>query len=161
MVHADLMWYPRRSRFADPLVMAVARRVEELLATHRLLSGPRRDPVTLPAGQQVISASHTGRQTTLLVRTSDPVPDPAWTVSEVGAQMTWLTWRQFRVQAATAIMALAAFAILLAATTRSPGQAAAPPTGPGPGDALPGARTGPGATGATTGGGRCPGATAR
>jgi ABC-2 family transporter protein len=30
--------------------------------------------------------------------------------------MTWLTWRQFRAQAATAIGALAAFAILLAAT---------------------------------------------
>ena len=46
-------------------------------------TGPRRDPDTLPAGQQVISASHTDRQTTLLVRTSDPVLDPAWTVSEV------------------------------------------------------------------------------
>jgi hypothetical protein len=30
--------------------------------------------------------------------------------------MTWLTWRQFRAQAAIAIGALAAFAILLAAT---------------------------------------------
>src|ERR1700729_1607492 len=30
--------------------------VEELLATHHLLSGPRRDPDTLPAGQEVISA---------------------------------------------------------------------------------------------------------
>jgi ABC-2 family transporter len=30
--------------------------------------------------------------------------------------MTWLTWRQFRIQAATAITALAAFAILLAVT---------------------------------------------
>ena len=30
--------------------------------------------------------------------------------------MIWLTWRQFRVQALTAVAALAAFAILLAAT---------------------------------------------
>ena len=30
--------------------------------------------------------------------------------------MTWLTWRQFRTQAVTAAVALAAFAILLAAT---------------------------------------------
>ena len=30
--------------------------------------------------------------------------------------MIWLTWRQFRVQALTAAAALAAFAILLAAT---------------------------------------------
>jgi ABC-2 type transport system ATP-binding protein len=59
---------------------------EGLLATHRLLSAPRRDPATLPAGQQVITARHTDRQTTLLVRTSDPVLDPAWRVSEVGLE---------------------------------------------------------------------------
>jgi ABC-2 type transport system ATP-binding protein len=64
----------------------VAGPVEDLLATHHLLSGPRRDPATLPPGQQVLSASHTDRQTTLLVRTSDPILDPAWTVSEVGLE---------------------------------------------------------------------------
>ena len=60
--------------------------VDELLATHHLLSGPRRDQDTLPAGMQVISASHTDRQSTLLVRASGPVLDPAWTVSEVGLE---------------------------------------------------------------------------
>ncbi len=60
--------------------------VDELLATHHLLSGPRRDHDTLPAGMQLISASHTDRQSTLLVRTSGPVLDPAWTVSEVGLE---------------------------------------------------------------------------
>jgi ABC-2 type transport system ATP-binding protein len=64
----------------------VAGPVEELLATHHLLTGPRRDPDTLPAGQQVISASHTDVQTTLLVRTSDKILDPAWTVSEVSLE---------------------------------------------------------------------------
>jgi ABC-2 type transport system ATP-binding protein len=79
-------------RVCDYLIVLVASRVlvagpvDELLATHHLLTGPRRDPDTLPAGQQVISASHTDRQTTLLVRTSDPVLDPAWTVSEVGLE---------------------------------------------------------------------------
>src|SRR6266849_2123874 len=79
-------------RVCDYLIVLVASRVrvagpvEELLATHHLLSGPRRDPATLPAGQEVISASHTDVQTTLLVRTSDKVLDPAWTVSEVGLE---------------------------------------------------------------------------
>jgi len=79
-------------RVCDYLIVLVGSRVrvagpvEALLATHHLLSGPRRDPDTLPAGQRVISASHTDRQTTLLVRTSDPVLDPAWTVSEVGLE---------------------------------------------------------------------------
>jgi ABC-2 type transport system ATP-binding protein len=64
----------------------VAGPVDELLATHHLLSGPRRDPASLPDGLQVISASHTDVQTTLLVNTSGPVLDPAWTVSEVGLE---------------------------------------------------------------------------
>ena len=64
----------------------VAGPVDELLAAHHLLSGPRRDPASLPDGLEVISASHTDVQTTLLVRTSGPVLDPAWTVSEVGLE---------------------------------------------------------------------------
>jgi ABC-2 type transport system ATP-binding protein len=79
-------------RVCDYLVVLVGSRVrvagpvDELLATHHLLTGPRRDPATLPAGQEVISASHTDRQSTLLVRTSDPILDPAWTVSGVGLE---------------------------------------------------------------------------
>jgi ABC-2 type transport system ATP-binding protein len=64
----------------------IAGPVDDLLAAHHLLSGPRRDPDTLPAGTQVISASHTDRQSTLLVRAGGPVLDPAWTVSEVGLE---------------------------------------------------------------------------
>jgi ABC-2 type transport system ATP-binding protein len=60
--------------------------VDELLAAHYLLSGPRRDEDSLPAGMQVISASHTDRQSTLLVRTDGAIIDPAWTVSEVGLE---------------------------------------------------------------------------
>ena len=39
--------------------------VEELLATHKVLTGPPRDHV---AGADVISATHTDRQSTLFVR---------------------------------------------------------------------------------------------
>jgi ABC-2 type transport system ATP-binding protein len=76
-------------RVCDYLIVLVRSRVrvagpvEELLARHHLLSGPRRDPGSLPDGMQVISASHTDVQSTLLVRTSGPVLDPAWVVSEV------------------------------------------------------------------------------
>jgi ABC-2 type transport system ATP-binding protein len=79
-------------RVCDYLIVLVGSRVrvaglvDELLDTHHLLSGPRRDPDTLPDGLEVISASHTDVQTTLLVRTSDPVMDPAWTVSAVGLE---------------------------------------------------------------------------
>ena len=70
----------------------VAGEVDELLATHHLLSGPRRDLSALPAGLQVISSSHTDRQTTLLVRTSDPILDPSWSVSEVGLEDLVVTY---------------------------------------------------------------------
>jgi ABC-2 type transport system ATP-binding protein len=57
--------------------------VEDMLATHHRLSGPRRDVDTLPADQHVISASHTDRQTTVVVRTDGPVLDPSWTLGSL------------------------------------------------------------------------------
>jgi ABC-2 type transport system ATP-binding protein len=66
--------------------------VDDLLAAHHLLSGPRRDPASLPDQLQVISASHTDVQSTLLVRSSGPIFDPAWTVSEVGLEDLMLAY---------------------------------------------------------------------
>ena len=54
-------------RACDYLIVLVDSRVqlsgdiETLLARHHRLTGPRRDPATLPADQHVISASHTDR----------------------------------------------------------------------------------------------------
>jgi ABC-2 type transport system ATP-binding protein len=79
-------------RVCDYLIVLLASRVrlagdvDRLLGAHRLLTGPRRDPATLPGDWEVISASHTGRQSTLLVRTSGPVHDPAWTVGQVSLE---------------------------------------------------------------------------
>ena len=79
-------------RVCDYLIVVTASRVrlagetEALLATHHRLSGPRRDPRTLPASWEVIEESQTGKQSTLLVRTCDPVLDPAWTVRPVSLE---------------------------------------------------------------------------
>jgi ABC-2 type transport system ATP-binding protein len=64
----------------------VAGDVESLLATHHRLSGPRRDPDTLPTDQHVVWASQTDRQSTYVVRTESPVLDPAWSVSSLGLE---------------------------------------------------------------------------
>jgi ABC-2 type transport system ATP-binding protein len=64
----------------------VAGQVSDLLASHRRLSGPRRDPGSLPAGQEVITESHTDKQSNLLVRTDGPVLDPAWAVKPVSLE---------------------------------------------------------------------------
>jgi ABC-2 type transport system ATP-binding protein len=79
-------------RVCDHLVVLVESRVQlsgdidTLLATHHRLTGPRRDPARLPADQHVISASHTDRQSTLLVRTEVPILDPAWSVDELSLE---------------------------------------------------------------------------
>ena len=79
-------------RVCDQMIVLVASQVrvhddvERLLATHHRLTGPRRDVDTLPADQQVISAKHTDRQTTVLVRTEAPVLDPAWTVGQLNLE---------------------------------------------------------------------------
>jgi len=94
-------------RACDYVIVLVDSRVrlagsaDELLADHHLLSGPRRDPALLPDGLQVISASHTDVQTTLLVRTSGRVLDPAWTVSEVGLEDLVLAYMKQAARPAT------------------------------------------------------------
>ena len=76
-------------RVCDYLVVLVASHVQlsgevsELLASHHRLSGPRRDPDSLPANQVVIQESHTDKQSTFLIRTNEPILDPAWTVKPV------------------------------------------------------------------------------
>jgi ABC-2 type transport system ATP-binding protein len=60
--------------------------VDALLAQHKLLTGPRRDERSLPSDQLVVRASHTDRQTTVLVRTTAPILDPAWVVSDIGLE---------------------------------------------------------------------------
>jgi ABC-2 type transport system ATP-binding protein len=79
-------------RVCDYLIVLVASRVQiagelsALLGSHHRLSGPRRDPATMPAGQEVIQESHTDKQSNLLIRTDGPVLDPAWTVKPVSLE---------------------------------------------------------------------------
>ena len=76
-------------RVCDYLVLLVASHIQlageitALLATHHRLSGPRRDPRSLPSSQKVIEESHTDKQSTFLVRTDQPILDPAWSVRPV------------------------------------------------------------------------------
>jgi ABC-2 type transport system ATP-binding protein len=61
----------------------VAGDIEDLLGSHHRLTGPRREPASLPANKQVIAASHTDRQSTYVVHTEGPILDPAWEVSRL------------------------------------------------------------------------------
>lgn len=57
--------------------------VEDLVGEHRQLIGPRHHGGPINGVATVIRASHTDRQSTLLVRTNGSIDDPAWAVHEV------------------------------------------------------------------------------
>jgi ABC-2 type transport system ATP-binding protein len=79
-------------RVCDYLVLLVASRVRvagevsALLASHYRLSGLRRDAGARPADLEVVEESHTDKQSTLLVRTDQPIHDPSWAVKPVSME---------------------------------------------------------------------------
>jgi ABC-2 type transport system ATP-binding protein len=78
-----------RREFLQILVLVssrvqIAGEVEDLLATHHRLIGPR--DATPPESQVVIESSFTERQSTLLVRSDGPIADPGWTIEAVGLE---------------------------------------------------------------------------
>jgi ABC-2 type transport system ATP-binding protein len=64
----------------------VAGPIDEIVASHRLLIGPRTDPAAVARIHDVIRASHTERQTTLLVRADGHVYDSRWQLHEVSLE---------------------------------------------------------------------------
>ncbi len=76
-------------RVCDYLIVLVDSRVrvagdvDDLLATHARITGPRLDPADLPDKVEVIEESHTDRQSTLIVRYDAPIVDPAWSVEQL------------------------------------------------------------------------------
>jgi ABC-2 type transport system ATP-binding protein len=79
-------------RICDHLVLLTASRpqlcadIDDLLATHRVLLGPRRKTTEVEPGLTVVKATQTDRQTRLLVRLDGPVIDPTWQVTEPGLE---------------------------------------------------------------------------
>jgi ABC-2 type transport system ATP-binding protein len=79
-------------RVCDYLVVLVASQlrlagsIDELLASHHRLVGPREHLDSLPPSQQIVEASQTDRQSTLLVRGEQPLFDPAWTIDQIGLE---------------------------------------------------------------------------
>jgi ABC-2 type transport system ATP-binding protein len=57
--------------------------IAEIVASHRLLTGPRTDAASVTRVHDVIRESHTERQTTLLVRANGHVYDSCWEQHEV------------------------------------------------------------------------------
>jgi ABC-2 type transport system ATP-binding protein len=71
-------------RVCDHLVILAGGRtqlaapIDEILGSHRLLTGPRDEAARLVDSHEIVRESHTERQTTLLVRANGHVYDAQW-----------------------------------------------------------------------------------
>ncbi|HEY2311215.1 MAG TPA: ABC transporter ATP-binding protein [Gaiellaceae bacterium] len=76
-------------RVCDHLVILAAGRtqlaasIDEIIASHRLLTGPRGEAEDVSRMHEVVRESHAERQTTLLVRANGHIYDSHWTVHEL------------------------------------------------------------------------------
>jgi ABC-2 type transport system ATP-binding protein len=66
--------------------------VEELLVSHRLLTGARRPLGSIRGVEEIVRERHSGRQLTLLVRTTGVIADPSWSVDEIGLEELLLAY---------------------------------------------------------------------
>ena len=89
-------------RVCDHLITLVDSRTQlagsiaEIVASHRLLTGPRSDAASVARVHQVIRESHTERQTTLLVRANGHVYDSCWEQHEVDLEEIVLAYLGYR-----------------------------------------------------------------
>jgi len=61
----------------------VASAIDELVGAHRVLVGPRHATGDRVGGAEVVQATHSERETTLIVRTNGRLIDPAWEQHDV------------------------------------------------------------------------------
>ena len=66
--------------------MQLAGDIQEIVSAHKRLVGPRSDVEAIASVHTVIEASHTERQTTLLVRANGPIFAPSWEAQEVSME---------------------------------------------------------------------------
>jgi ABC-2 type transport system ATP-binding protein len=66
--------------------------IDDVIASHRLLTGPRADGTEVARVHAVIRATHTKRQTTLLVRANGHVYDAAWELHEIDLEEVVLAY---------------------------------------------------------------------
>jgi ABC-2 type transport system ATP-binding protein len=89
-------------RVCDHLITLVDSRTQlagpiaDIVASHRLLTGPRSDAASVARVHDVIRESHTERQTTLLVRANGHVYDSCWEQHEVDLEEIVLAYLGYK-----------------------------------------------------------------
>ncbi len=64
-------------------MVQIAGGIDRIVASHKLLTGPRSDPAAVERVHNVVHAHDTERQTSLLVRTNGHLFDASWQVNDV------------------------------------------------------------------------------
>jgi len=85
-------------RVCDHLVVlsdactVLAEELDEVLATHRLLTGPRRDIAAIEREHTVLRVERTQRQVSVWLRLNGPLHDPSWQVRELSLEDIMLAY---------------------------------------------------------------------
>jgi ABC-2 type transport system ATP-binding protein len=66
--------------------LQLAGEIDHIIAVHKLLTGPRRDPAAIAHLHHIVQAQHSERQSALLVRANGHIWDPSWEVHEVALE---------------------------------------------------------------------------
>jgi ABC-2 type transport system ATP-binding protein len=66
--------------------------LDDVLADHRLLTGPRRDTAAIEREHTVLRVERTPRQVSLWVRLEGPLHDPSWQVHQLGLEEIMLSY---------------------------------------------------------------------
>ena len=99
-------------RVCDHVIMLASSRVqlcgdiEEVLAEHQILVGPRKDTTAIERSHRVVQVIRTPRQVTMLVRLNGPVVDPAFQASHVSLEELVLAYMGMGQDAPSALMHL-------------------------------------------------------
>jgi ABC-2 type transport system ATP-binding protein len=68
---------------AEPVLCA---EIEELLASHKVLSASARDTASIEREHHVLTRTRTPREVTLTVKLNGPIVDPSWRVDDLGLE---------------------------------------------------------------------------
>jgi len=83
---------------AQPVICA---EIDDLLASHKLLVAPDRDPAAIKRHHHIITEVRTPREVALTVRLNGPLLDPAWEVHDLGLEDIVLAYLDQRAPADT------------------------------------------------------------
>jgi len=87
-------------RFCDYLIVLVSSRVrlaepvDQITAAHHRIVCTPREPAALPSGLQVVTAEHTDRQSTFIVRSGAPLPHGDWVTQPLSLEDLVLAYMQ-------------------------------------------------------------------